>query len=320
MSTSQSQKRPLWRPNPTAIGRTPIIKFIKSVNSKRNLHLSTYADLYDWSVGIETFQYFWTEAYTFFGISPKGYNEHPGLALPDSRRRLFPPPKFFPQARLNIAEYMLRNGKDEETAVHFVREGVSGVEKVSWAKLRERTRAMRDAMVSRGVRTGDVVAAVISNSVDAMVISLAALSIGAIWSSSSCDLGASAIVERFSQVKPKIVFADDGYIYGGKLIILQDKIKEWSHRLVGGNLNSVVVIPYCSLSISTESIYCGETLDNFLASGTGRQLAFDYLPFHHPAFILFSSGTVRCCSHIKIIADTFTDGCSEVHCSFCGCE
>ena len=188
---------------------------------------------------------------------------------------------------------MLRNDKDEQIAINFVREGVSVVEKVSWAKLRERTPAMRDAIVSRGVRTGDIVAAVISNSVDAMVISLAALSIGAIWPSSSCDLGTSAIIERFGQVKPKTVFADGGYIYGGKLILLQDKIQEWSQKLVGGNLKAVVVIPYCSLAISTGSIYCGETLDKFLASGTGRQLAFSYLPFNQPAFILFSSGTVR---------------------------
>ncbi|TVY88315.1 Acetoacetyl-CoA synthetase, partial [Lachnellula willkommii] len=300
MSTSQSQKTPLWQPNPTAIGRTPITKFIKSVNSKRNLHLSTYAELYAWSVGTDTFQDFWTEAYLFFGLSPEGENEHPGPALADNRTSLFPPPTFFPHARLNIAEYMLRNGKNDEIAVHFVREGVAGVERVSWAKLRERTRAMRDAMVSRGVRAGDVVAAVISNSVDAMVIALAALSVGAIWSSSSCDLGTSAIVERFGQVKPKIVFADDGYIYGGKLIILQDRIKEWSHRLVGGNLVAVVVVPYCGLDVSTDSIYCGETLDGFLARGTGRQLAFSYLPFQHPAFILFSSGTTgapKCIVH-----------------------
>jgi acetoacetyl-CoA synthetase len=207
---------------------------------------------------------------------------------------MYPPPRFFPTEELNVAEHILRRGHDDAIAIHFVREGVAGVEKVSWRTLRERTRAMRDAMLSHGVGKGDVVAAVISNSVDAMVICLAALSIGAVWSSASCELGVEPIIERFSQVHPKLIFADDGYIYGGKLVKLEKTIREWSHHLgkSGSGVGAVVVVPYCKLSMDVDKISKGEYLDVFLSKGVGRGLDFDYVSFSHPAFILYSSGTV----------------------------
>jgi acetoacetyl-CoA synthetase len=90
---------------------------------------------------------------------------------------------------------------------------------------------MRNSMLRQGVQRGDVVAAVIANSVDAMVICLAALSIGAVWTSTSCELDVESVIERFSQGQPKVLFADDGYIYGGKLINLRETIREWSCSL-----------------------------------------------------------------------------------------
>ena len=154
---------------------------------------------------------------------------------------------------------------------------------------------MRDAMISHGVEKGDVIAAVISNSVDAMVICLAALSIGAVWSSASCELGVEPIIERFSQVHPKLIFADDGYIYGGKLVNLEERIRKWSHHLgkSSSGLDVVVVVPYCKLAIDMDEISRGKSLSAFLSKGEGRALDFDYLSFSHPAFILYSSGTVQ---------------------------
>lgn len=179
-------------------------------------------------------------------------------------------------------------------AIHFVREGVAGIEKVTWQELRSRTRVVYDAMVSSGVGVGDVVASVISNSVDAMVICLASLSIGALWSSASCELGPVAVVDRFAQVKPKIVFADDGYVYAGKVTNLDARIRQWAQELgkSGSRLSDVVIIPYCSLATDVSKIYKGCSWDSFVGRGKGRELAFEYLPFSHPAFILYSSGTV----------------------------
>jgi acetoacetyl-CoA synthetase len=208
---------------------------------------------------------------------------------------LFPPPRFFPLEELNVAEHILRNGMNDAIAINFVREGAVSIEKVSWRALRARTGALRNALLSRGVQKGDVVAAVISNSVDAMVICLAALSLGAIWTSASCELGVESIIERFSQVQPKVVFADDGYIYGGKLINLEEKIREWSCSLGESVscLKSVVVLPYCGLSVDIEQVYHGQSMKEFLHTGSGRPLEFNNVPFNHPAFILYSSGTVR---------------------------
>jgi acetoacetyl-CoA synthetase len=181
---------------------------------------------------------------------------------------------------------------------------------------------MRDAMLSHGVQKNDVIAAVISNSVDAMVICLAALSIGAMWTSASCDLGVAAVVERFGQVKPRIVFADDGYVYGGKTIGLYGRIEEWAGRLEemeGVGLESVVVVPYCGIGGDVGRIKRGKMLGEFLGSGTGRPLEFEYLPFDHSSFILYSSGTVWWASDPfddPGNANWSTDGSAKVHSPF----
>jgi acetoacetyl-CoA synthetase len=208
---------------------------------------------------------------------------------------MFPPSPFFPKETLNVAEFLLRDGEDDDVAIHFIREGAPGAEKVTWRDLRSRTRAIRDAMINSGVQVGDVIASVISNSVDAMVICLATLSIGALWSSASPELGVDAIVDRYAQIKPKLVFADDGYFYAGKLVKLEGRIKGWSSKLdkrSDKNLSDVIVIPYCKISVDVSKICNGSSLEQFLLRGTGNELLFSELPFSHPAFIIFSSGTV----------------------------
>lgn len=210
---------------------------------------------------------------------------------------LFPPPQFFPDSMLNVAELLLHGHKDEDIAIHFAREGVEGITKVSWRDIREQVATIRDAMLNLGVTSGDVIAAVISNSVYAVCLCLATLSIGAMWCSSSPDLGPEAIVDRYAQVNPKLIFADDGYVYAGKRIQLQDRISEWSAAVAqhAASLQGVVVIPYCGLDIELPQIRLGQSYDSFLRHSRGRPLDFQLLPFSHPAFILFSSGTVSFC-------------------------
>lgn len=207
---------------------------------------------------------------------------------------LFPPPTFFADDYLNLAELMLRYGKDGDVAIHFAREGTAQIEHVTWYQLRERIRRVRDALQSSGIQAGDVVAAVISNSVDAIVICVASLSLGAVWSSSSPDLGIEGIVDRYGQVDPKIVFADDAYIYAGRTVNLADRILKWSCSIgkMSKDLRDVVILPYCSMAFDASNVYHGCTFESFLARGTGRELSFSFMPFSHPAFILYSSGTV----------------------------
>ncbi|KAJ4244005.1 hypothetical protein NW762_014618 [Fusarium torreyae] len=215
---------------------------------------------------------------------------------------MFPPEPFFPSEKLSIAEMIFRNRPDDDVAIFFASQEMTGVEQVKWRDLRERTRKIRSSLRASGVGVGDVVAAVMSNSVDAITIALATLSLGAVWSSTSCDLGAGGILDRYSQVGPKIIFADNGYTYAKETLSLQERIETWSvgFQDLQNELSNVVVIPNCSLRSDVSRIYRGCTFAEFLGRGSDDKLEFDLMPFSHPAFILFSSGTTgkpKCIVH-----------------------
>lgn len=187
---------------------------------------------------------------------------------------------------------ILKNGRDDGIAIYFAREG-DDVQEVTWKDLRERTRSIRSALLNSGVKSGDVIAAVISNSVDAIVMCLAALSIGAIWSSASCDLGPKAISDRLVQVKPKIIFADNGYKYAGKTIKLHERIQTWARELSSvSEVQNIVLIPAIKESDQSPKFPKQLPFSEFLSRDLGLELEFEKSPFDHPAFILFSSGTV----------------------------
>lgn len=166
--------------------------------------------------------------------------------------------------------------------------------KVTWRTLRERVRETRDALDNSGIGVGDMVVAVMSNSVDTIVICLAALSLGAVWSSSSPDLGPAAITDRYMQINPKIVFADDGYLHRGQRVSLADRIRQWSEPIcqAAKSLRDIVVVPFCKLDIDTSKIHRGCSWDSFISRTSGQELTFNLQPFSHPAFAMFSSGTV----------------------------
>ncbi|KAH7142126.1 acetoacetyl-synthase [Dactylonectria macrodidyma] len=299
---SFDQKRPIWEPRD--VSQTNVAKFMAYVNGKHGLHLQTYHDLHRWSVGEETFQVFWKDAYRWLQIAPGEIDDgDPVMSEKDSTSGLlFPPPQFFPNEMMNISELLLRNGNDEATAIHFAREGVPGIERVTWRNLKDRVREARAAMINSDIGPGDVVAAVMSNSVHAIVLCLATLSLGAVWSSSSPDLGPDGIKDRYIQVNPKIIFADDGYVYAGKLVELGSRIEQWSQSFCQGSnsLCDIVIIPYCNIDTSAFQIYRQCTYGSFLQRGTGQSLDFTMLPFSHPAFILYSSGTTgkpKCIVH-----------------------
>ncbi|KAJ3456121.1 hypothetical protein MRS44_016144 [Fusarium solani] len=295
-------RTPLWQHCES--DQTNVAKFITYVNEQLGLSLKTYDDLYSWSVGDATFQDFWRAAYQWLELAPPG-SKPVGPMLADEHSAttpLFPPPAFFAHDSLNIAELLLRDGKDQDVAIHFAREDVAGVVKVTWRTLRERVRETRDALDNSGIRVGDMVVAVMSNSVDTIVICLAALSLGAVWSSSSPDLGPAAITDRYMQINPKIVFADDGYLHRGQRVSLADRIRQWSEPIcqAAKSLRDIVVVPFCKLDIDTSKIHRGCSWDSFISRTSGQELTFNLQPFSHPAFAMFSSGTTgkaKCIIH-----------------------
>ena len=204
---------------------------------------------------------------------------------------MFLPPRYFPEAKVNIAEIIFRATKTKtRPLIHFARDGNDDIEEVTNENLKSRTRQIYDALVSSGVKLGNWVACVTSNSITTIALCLVTLAIGAIWSSTSCDSGAAAIVARFEQIQPKIVFADDAYVYAGKLVKLEDRIVEWSNILGHHRgLQHVVIIASWAIDVKVSEVHRGLKWQEFLAQGKGRALETMLLQFHQPAFILFSS-------------------------------
>lgn len=307
-----SIRKPLWLPRD--VESTTVAKFINYVSKKHKIRLDTYDDLQKWSVHPDTIADFWRDAYIFLGLSGTDLPVGPSIVRqvrttaatcdsanadagsdPQSSPLMYPPPTFFPTEKINFAEITLRQCRQDGVVIHFAREGVDGIEKITFADLKERVRQAYDALVSSGIQPGDKVAVVMSNSVNTIVLCLATLAIGAVWSSTSCESGVKSIWERYDQIKPKIIFADDACVYAGKLIKLEERIASWSHLLAKENdgLCDVVIVPYCNTPFQLDKVSHGTSWQEFIRRGRGRKLAFQLLPFSHPAFILFSSGTVR---------------------------
>ena len=207
---------------------------------------------------------------------------------------LFPPPEFFPGIRLNFAENLLA-GRDSNTiAVHTCTEGGENLHDVAWGELRSLVEQVADAMMSSGIKTGDRVAGVVSNRLETMVICLASLSIGALWSTSSPDMGVQGILDRLLQIRPRLVFGENAVMYNAKLRDLMAKNRQCAKRMTETpEYHNFIVIsrggdPPAQEVPGLKIISWGR----FLSRGMGRKLSFKPLPFSHPGFIVYSSGTV----------------------------
>lgn len=204
---------------------------------------------------------------------------------------MFPSPKFFPDAQLNFAQSVLQGRDPSAIALIETTEGNLEYNKVTWKQLTEQVEKLAAAMRSCGVKKGDRVAAVISTSRLAVALCLATLSIGAIWSSISPDFGSKAILDRLTQIDPKLVFADTTVLYNGKVRDLSRTITEWSPTVQSGASLQYIVFSARSPN-ATNKISKSTELEDFYKRGSGQKLRYEPLPFSHPAFIFYSSGTV----------------------------
>ncbi len=270
---------PLWQPSETTSASANIVHYQTWLESRHNLHFTAYSELWQWSVAHPA--NFWESLWQYFDIlHHTPYRQVMSDApMPDT--------KWFEGATLNYAEHIFRNYSDERPAIRFASENTP-LTTISWASLRQEVAALSAWMRQQGIDKGDRVAAFLPNIPEATVAFLATCSIGAVWSSCSPDFGVSSVVDRFLQIEPKLLFAVDGYSYNGKPHDKIQVVKELCTQLP--SLKKVVLIPYLNsqaeASVLPNAILWEEATAELIIG-----LEFEAVPFDHPIWVLYSSGT-----------------------------
>jgi len=269
----------LWEPPADAWATTRMGRFLTHVAEEHDLHLSTYNAAWRWSV--QDPETFWTEIAAWFDVR---FHEQPQAVL--STRDL-PGARWFPGATLNYAEQALRR-RDDESAI-IARSQTRGEVVVSFAELADQVARAAAGLRRLGVVRGDRVVGYLPNVPETIVAFLACASIGAIWSSCAPEFGTRAVVDRVQQIEPKVLLVVDGYRYGTKAVDRSTEVAEIRAAL--DSLEATVVLPYLETDISAVRAAIPEamTWDELLAEPAG--LAFDAVPFDHPLYVLYSSGT-----------------------------
>ncbi|WP_433848996.1 acetoacetate--CoA ligase [Brucella pseudogrignonensis] len=287
--TASANYRPLWQPDANRIAASGLEHFRVQAEERAGRKLSDYQALHRWS--IEDRAAFWTLIWDFCDV----IGERGDTALIDSGHMR--EAKFFPEAKLNFAENLLRH-KGEGEAIIF--RGEDKVERrLIWDDLHGQISKLQQFILAEGIKPGDRIAGMMPNMPETIALMLAASSLGAVWSSCSPDFGAQGVLDRFGQIEPKLFFACDGYWYNGKRIDVSDKIAEVSARLPSSK--RTVIVSYLGEAEAVASnARNGIALDAALASFAAKDVAFMRLPFDHPLYILFSSGTTgipKCIVH-----------------------
>jgi acetoacetyl-CoA synthetase len=273
-------KTPLWKPSEERKREANITRFMEAVNARHNLKLASYSDLYVWSV--ENIPDFWAEMWDFGGIiASQPYDQ----VVTDLSA--FPGADWFPGARLNFGENLLRY-RDDQSA--FIFQGETQVSKnMTYAELYDAVARLAHSLKDSGIGVGDRVVGYMPNLIETAVCMLAATSLGATWASCATDIGPGAAVERLGQVEPKVMITADGYFYKGKAF---DTLGHAAEVVRGiPSLQKVLVVSYASERPDISQISNAVHYEDFLSSEKNLESQFEQLPFDHPLFIMFSSGT-----------------------------
>jgi len=286
---ASSQPKLVWQPTERAIEEAQLTQFARQVIRKRKLDANSYADFYQWSV--DTPEEFWSDVWDFGGVvaGRKG-----STVLVDGDK--MPGAHWFPEARLNIAQNLLRRGDRGDAFVFWDETGFK--RRVSYSDLTSDVSRAAQALQALGLRAGDRVAAFIPNIPEAGMLALAALSQGIVWSSCSPDFGVEGVLDRFGQIEPKVLFCADGYRYNGERHDSLERVRAIAEKLP--SLRKVVVVPHEDPRVDVSDIPKAVTLPEWLRRYTPADINFTQLPFEHPVFILFTSGTTgtpKCIVH-----------------------
>jgi len=270
----------LWQPKPDAISKANMTQFIRHVNERHQTSFSEYNGLYEWSV--DRIADFWAGLWDFLDIiHSKGYDQ-----VVDDPTKM-PGATWFSGAHLNFAENLLRY-RDDRTALIFKSETRNAV-RITYRELFKQVARLAGAMKNAGVRRGDRVAGFMPNMIESVVAMLAATSLGAVWSSCSPDFGIKGVLDRFGQIEPKILFCPDGYFYNGKAFDSLDRVAGILESLPA--TEKVVVVPYLDADPDIGVLSRGILWSDFMAGGSTSEFQFEQVPFEHPLYIMYSSGT-----------------------------
>ena len=267
----------LWKPKISE--KSHVSNFIDEINKKNNIQIDKYEELYEWSISNP--KQFWEETWKYSNIiSSSDYHE-----IVDDITKM-PGAEWFSGAKLNFAENLLRF-RDDRPAIHYKSEN-SKIRTITYKSLYSSVEALSFSLRSIGVKKGDRVAGYISNIPEAIIAMLATSSIGAIWSSTSPDFGVNGVLDRFSQIKPKVLFATSGYSYNGKYYDSLKNIHEITQKIK--SLVQVVIINQREENVQKIKIRNSILYKKFISKDP-EALIFKQLPFNYPLFILYSSGT-----------------------------
>jgi len=270
----------LWEPSEEQIKKTNMFRFMNFINETYNQKFNEYAPFYKWSV--ENIPEFWTAFWKFADvIHSKPYDQ-----VVDDVTKM-PGANWFSGARLNFAENLLRF-RDDQVALIFKGEGQPSI-RMTYAQLYDAVARLARSLREMGIQPGDRVVGFMPNMPESIIAMLAATSIGATWSSCSPDFGFKGVLDRFGQIKPRVLFTANGYSFKGKKLDSLERISNILKELP--SIEKVVVVPYTEQAADISKVPKAVHYNDFRSSETGLEIEFEQLPFGHPLYIMYSSGT-----------------------------
>ncbi|KND39083.1 MULTISPECIES: acetoacetate--CoA ligase [Streptomyces] len=272
----------LWTPGPRQVAEANVTRFADWLSRERGLRFDGYDELWNWSV--TDLGGFWGALWDYFGIRSTA----PYSSVLDGRD--MPGARWFPGARLNYAEHVLRNERSGADAVVFGSESAAPVG-LPWEDFAGRVRILATRLRALGVRPGDRVCGYLPNVPQAAIAMLATTAVGAVWASASPDFGSRGVIDRFGQLRPKVLFCVDGYRYGGKTFDRRNEVRRIADALPG--LEQVIHLPVLDDGddepLAVGGLRWDEVLDH--PPVPAEDFEFEHVPFDHPLWVLFSSGT-----------------------------
>ncbi|HLQ25368.1 MAG TPA: acetoacetate--CoA ligase [Acidiferrobacterales bacterium] len=281
--------QPLWQPSRERIEAANLTAFMRKIEAEHAVKLDDYAALYRWSIKYP--EQFWLAVWAFVEVIAETRGAT-ALENPDK----MPGARWFPQARLNFAENLLRRPDARDAIVFWGEDKLK--RRLTRAQLYDQVSRLVQALRASGVRSGDRLAGYMPNMPETVIAMLAAASIGAIWSSCSPDFGVQGVLDRFGQIAPKVLFSVDGYFYNGKTHGVLERVGEIVKQLP--SVEKLIVIPYTRETTPLGELDRAVRFEDFIDPYPAAPIHFTQLPFNHPLYVLYSSGTTgvpKCIVH-----------------------